>query len=130
MRIRNLWSVEPGDVEARLIRLASGDDCLAARKAQMLLELVRRLQAQEAGPRTSGCYFPGELLLTSADPADRVSVRILVDWQDYGPQRDGLPVMHYRLQFRRAGAKLSTDARAQSLEDVERIVWEAFGWGR
>jgi hypothetical protein len=38
--------------------------------------------------------------------------------------------MHYRIQVERRGAKLTQDARADSTEEADRVIREAFGWLR
>jgi hypothetical protein len=58
----------------------------------------------------------------------RVWVQVWADWPDYGPVRDGLPVMHYRLQIRRPGSNLSRDERMATPAESERVIWQAFGW--
>jgi hypothetical protein len=57
-----------------------------------------------------------------------VRVSVWVDWRDYGPLRDGLPEMHYRLQVERPGKTITDDARAKDPIEAERIICEAFGW--
>jgi hypothetical protein len=71
-----------------------------------------------------------ELWLSPVRSVNPIIIKVWVDWRDYDPSHDGLPAMHYRMQFRRGEAGLSTDARAERPEDVEQVVWEAFGWNR
>jgi hypothetical protein len=71
-----------------------------------------------------------ELTLMPANPANRVSVRVWTDWRDYGPVRDGLPVLHYRMQIQRRSSQRTVDARADSPEEAKRIIYQAFGYLR
>lgn len=130
MQIDNLFQDEHQDVEAQLLRRISGENTIDDGRARLLLELVRHLRRQGSAPRAFGHVVGDELWLSLANSANRVLVKVWLDWRDYGALRDGVPVMHYRLQYRRGKAGLSTDARAESPEDAERAVWEAFGWNR
>jgi hypothetical protein len=94
------------------------------------LELVEVLYADGEKPEALGIIFRDELSLSPRDRANRVTVRVRVDWQDFAPLCDGLPEMHYGLQIERQGAKLNTDARTRSPEESGRIIREAFGWSR
>jgi hypothetical protein len=131
MRIINLEDREAQDIEAPLRSLASSHDRLEAFKGRKLLELVRHLQAQGPAPEVIGrLWWRQQLLLTPRSTTNRAAVTVWIDWRDYAPVRDGLPEAHYRLQIRRGNAALSQDARAATPEEVERIIWEAFGWVR
>jgi hypothetical protein len=130
MQIDNLLHDEPHDVEAQLRQRVSGENPIDDCRTRLLLELVQHLRRQGSGPRAFGLIVGDELWLSPARAANLVLVKVRVDWHDQGPSRDGVPVMHYRLQFRRGKAGLSTDARAESPEDAEQVVWEAFGWKR
>jgi hypothetical protein len=129
MQILGPFPDEP-DIEAELSRRASDEDRICAFQARLLLELVRHLQAQGSAPRAFGRLFLDDLWLSPVRSVDPIIIKVWADWRDYGPSRDGVPVMHYRMQFRRGKAGLSTDVRAERPEDVEQIVWEAFGWNR
>jgi hypothetical protein len=118
------------DIELPLVKMAASTDPLEARKGSRLLELVQYLQAQGDAPAAGGCFRLGRLWLVSSDPANKVSITVWLDWQDYGPLREALPEMHYRLQIQRPDTKLSTDARVANPAEVEQIIWQAFGWSR
>jgi hypothetical protein len=118
------------DVEGPLQRLASSPERLVAARWQMLLDLARVLRADGPAPEAWGLILGDELSLSPGTPANKVTVQVRADWKDHAPLRDGLPEMHYRLQIKRPGAKLSTDARARTPEEVERLIREAFGWSR
>jgi hypothetical protein len=44
--------------------------------------------------------------------------------------RDGMPAMHYRLEWGRGNRGRLRDARAECQNDAAQIIWEAFGWRR
>lgn len=125
MQIVNPSGRDNPDLKAPLLLMAGSDDRLAAAKGEMLLELVRHLEAQGPAPRAVGRVALGELWLSPAGRSSGAFVRVWVDWPDHGPVRDGLPLMHYRIQVRRPGSPLSTDARVRSPEEV---ICQAFGW--
>lgn len=123
-------SGSPCDIEVPLQRLAVDSDTISAAQWQKLLELVRALRADGPNPTAYGLILGRELHLWPPTPAIRASVRIWVDWQDYGPVENGLPVMHYRIQVKRPGSQLSADIRTTVPDEVRRIIWEVFGWVR
>jgi hypothetical protein len=118
------------DVEIRLAQLANNDDQMMAIKGQMLLELVRHLRLSGPYPRALGRLFRDELIVFPDNPINRASVNIQVDWPDYGPKDGPLPRAHYRVNIQRPGSKLSTDVRSDRVEEIERAVWDAFGWSK
>jgi hypothetical protein len=118
------------DAEDLLQRVASGPDLLSAARSQMLLALVRLLRADGPHPKVWGYLLGRQLHLWLHNPANSVSVEVWPDWRDYGPARNGLPVMHYRIQVKRRGATLTQDARAGSAAEADRVIREAFGWLR
>jgi hypothetical protein len=123
-------SLEPGDIEGSIQRLAASPDRLTAARGGMLLALVRLLQTDGPHPEAWGYVLNRELTLMPANPANRVSVRVWTDWRDYGPVRDGLPVLHYRMQIQRRSSQRTVDARADSPEEAKRIIYQAFGYLR
>jgi hypothetical protein len=129
MRIVNVMDLEADDIVSPLRALSADPDRLAAARGRMLLDLVEYLHAQGPAPRACGHLLLDELILFPAHPSRKVSVRVWADWPDYGPARDGLPVMHYRLQVQRPGSHLSWDERAATPAEAERVIWQAFGWG-
>jgi hypothetical protein len=118
------------DIEGPLRRLASSPERVVAAQWQKILELAELLRADSPYPEVWGLICGDELSLHPSNSANRVTVRIRVDWQDLGPLEDSLPVMHYRIQIERPGAKLSTDAWTRSPQEAEQIIREAFGWSR
>jgi hypothetical protein len=118
------------DAEDLLERRTSDPDRVSAARWQMLLALVRVLRAEGSHPEAWGFLLGRELQLYPGNADNPESVRVWADWPDYGPVRDGIPVMHYRLQVKRRGATRTRDARASSAEEAGRIIQEAFGWLR
>jgi hypothetical protein len=55
----------------------------------------------------------------------RDSIRITVDWPDYGPLENGIPIMHYRFRIDRAEGTISKDARARDLASAKMIICDA-----
>jgi hypothetical protein len=124
MQIINPLDSESKDIEPPLVKMAASNDRLVALKGRKLLELVRHLKAQGPTPGALGSLLLSELWLQSS----RASVQVWVDWQDYGPMCDGLPVTHFRLQLKRENAIVSQEARTASLEEAEQFILQAFGW--
>jgi hypothetical protein len=123
-----LPSGKPRGIEVSLQELAANGNPLIAAKGRMLLQLVRHLRSSGPNPRALGWCFQDELHVFPNSSANHPSVTISVDWQDYGPKEGELPKMHYRLQISRPGATLSKDVRSKDVEEVERVLYEAFGW--
>jgi hypothetical protein len=128
MQIVNPSGCDNPDLKAPLAVMAESADRLEAAKGEKLLALVRHLEAQGPAPRAIGRVALGELWLSPSGRSSGAFVRVWLDWPDYGPAQDGLPVMHYRIQVRRPGSSLSADARVQSPQEVEQVISEAFGW--
>jgi hypothetical protein len=116
------------DIASALRDRATEPDPLAAARARMLLELVEYLRSRGAGRRACGLLLGDRIMLSPIGPSSKTAVWVEVDWPDYGPACDGLPVMHYRLQSKPPGAHLSQNERAATLEAAERAIWDAFGW--
>lgn len=116
------------DIEPALMQLASSDNPLEALKGQKLLELVRHLKTQGPSPTAGRQLVLRELWLVPYNDAKGRCLQIWVDWNDYGPLRDGLPETHFRLSMRRGNGTLSIDARAKTVEDAGQVIYEAFGW--
>ncbi|HEY4262515.1 MAG TPA: hypothetical protein VGM98_20300 [Schlesneria sp.] len=57
----------------------------------------------------------------------RDSINVTIDWPDYGPLQDGLPIMHYRFRIERAECAISQDARATDLVSAKQIICDVFG---
>lgn len=130
MRIINLLDQEAQSIEAPLLAMASSANRLDAAKGKKLLEMVTYLHSQGGAHVAYATFALGELWLVQAKDPSRASVRIWIDWPDRVPLRDGLPPMHYRIQTEIAEAKLSRDTRAETLEEVSRTIFAAFGWTR
>ena len=128
MRIINLLDLDSQDIEPLLIKMTRSDDRLESFKGARLLELVRHLQAKGPAPTACGHLLLGELWLTPYNVANRVLVKVWVDWFDFAPLKDGLPEAHYRLQIERGKSPVSSDARANTVSEAEHAIWEAFGW--
>ena len=127
MRIINLNHPESHAIEPPLVKMASSEDRLEALKGRKLLELVRHLQAQGPAPQVCGSLvLRHELWLMTYNLANQVLVKVWVDWQDYGPLFDGLPVAHYRLQFKGENSAISENARAGRPEEAEQVLLKAF----
>ncbi len=115
-------------LEEALQRRIVSSDRLAAARWSKLLELARVLKEDGPYPEVWSCLLCDVLHMGPSNSANRVSVDIWMDWQDYGPVSDGLPVLHYRLQIRRGTAPRSTDARADRPEKARDLILQAFGW--
>jgi hypothetical protein len=126
MEIVNLLPDE--DITSALRNSAADSDSLSATRAQMLLALVEYLRSRGAARRAFGLLLNDRLTLFPIGPSSKTAVGVEIDWPDYGTVSDGLPIMHYRLQFKPPGSHLSQDERAGALAEAERIIWGAFGW--
>lgn len=60
-------------------------------------------------------------------PKPKARVSVWLDWRDYGPLRDGLPEMYYRIQIENPGKTRTEDARAKDVAEAEHVICEAFG---
>lgn len=129
MRIIHLLNSDGRDVKPSIRCLAEDTNPPIARRGRMLLELVDYLESHGPAPSAFGHLSGQELWLTPANRYNKARVHIGVDGRDYGPLRDGLPEMHYRLVIsRRAGLPPHREERVSELSEVERLIWEAFGW--
>lgn len=86
------------DIKGSLRRMTAGSDALQALRGRLLLELVRGLE-EAAGPRVVAILILRELVLSVGSRVASPVVRVGVDWRDYGPLRDGLPIAHYRVRI-------------------------------
>ena len=109
-------------------RSATGSQVIDSSSPASLLELVNHLEARGPAPDAFAHLNGDELWLTPANRYNRARVHVAVVWRDYGPVRDGLPEMHYRLSIRRDGMSLSREERSSDLAEVERAICGAFGW--
>ena len=129
MRIINWRQREGHDIKPPLHVLAESEDRLRAAKAQRLLELVLCLEAQGPAPQVGGSVFSDELWLNGRRGAPPVHVAVRMDWKDFGPVEQGLPVMHYRVRVRRAGTVLTEDARLGTSQEASKVIMQSFGIG-
>jgi hypothetical protein len=132
MRILNSDGSDGFDeLERQLLPAASSADRMEAFVAQRMLELVRFLHRRGQMRTAIGMLFFPELWLSPFPFGNKVNVTVWVDWVDYSPAKDGLPLSaYYRLDIKRDGAALSHNERVHTPEEVERVLWDAFGWGR
>jgi hypothetical protein len=128
MQIINLMDHESWDIEPPMRQMAESDDPLEAFRGQKLLQLVQYLKAKGPAPTSCGNVRSRELWLKPRDLANDVLVKVWVDWFDYSALHDGLPESHYRFQIRRGKRDVTQDARAYSLAEAEKVIWDAFGW--
>ena len=128
VRIVNLLSIEEPDLKPALRHMANDHDSIIARIGQMLLDLLNHLEADGNAPLVFAQIYCHEMWLSPANQYNRAMVKIGVDWPDYGPLRDGLPAMHYRLQISRRVGGPSRDGRSRDIAEVKRLICEAFGW--
>jgi hypothetical protein len=128
VRLHNLTTLDDPDIKPAVLRLAADADPAVARKGRMLLELVNHLEARGPAPDAFAHLNGDELWLTPANRYNRARVHVTVVWRDYGPVRDGLPEMYYRLSIRRDGMSLSREERSSDLDEIERTICGAFGW--
>jgi hypothetical protein len=56
------------------------------------------------------------------------SIKVTIDWPDYGPLENGIPIMHYRFRIEPAKSIISEDARANDLLSAKRIICRVFGF--
>jgi hypothetical protein len=68
-----------------------------------------------------------ELCLHPGRAAASVTVQVRVDWKDYGPVEDGLPVMHYRVHVRRPDAVVTDEVRSRSAQEAGQLILQVFG---
>jgi hypothetical protein len=96
-------------------------------RSRQMKEFLNQWRAMNPDPTSWGDRLSREIARRfPSKPGVCVSVR--VDWQDHAPLREGLPVMHYRLQVAHPWQTITKEARTQDPTDAERIISEAFGW--
>jgi hypothetical protein len=127
MRIINPRDRENHDIKPPLRAIAGSGDHVKGAKAQRLLTLVDFLEAQGPTPQAGGNIFLEELWLHPFPGVASFTVAVRVDWKDYGPVEDGLPVMHYRVLVRRAGAVLTDEVRLQTPQEAGKVILRVFG---
>lgn len=93
-----------------------------------IINLLSLDEPDGVAPAAFGHLTGHEISLSPANEYNRANVRICVDWPDYGPLADGLPMMHYRLKMSRCVGAPTRDERSQDVAEVKRFIWEAFGW--
>jgi hypothetical protein len=49
------------------------------------------------------------------------SIQIEIDWNDYGPIENGLPLIHYRIRAKREGEQISREFRGR--DSGEAATW-------
>ena len=117
------------DIDVPLLPLADSPEPLTAARWKKVLDLIRHLRSGGPDAEVWAHVFGNTLYLHPAHARERgVSIKLWIDWRDHGPMRDGLPVLHYRLQIQRPGSRLSEDARTEDPEEVRQILCRAFGW--
>jgi hypothetical protein len=109
-----------GDAFAELRALVASPERIASASGRMLLELVEYLQSRGPTPKAGMTFFNNELWISLRHPARGVTV--WVDWQDYGETRDGLPVMHFRIQISNPDSKLSDNHRATTIVEAACLI--------
>ena len=109
---------------------AESDDPIQSRKGEMMVDLVRHLETNVAGPRVCATRSCDELCLVSAVRAQRsTSIRIWIDANDYAPLENEMPSFHYRVNYSvpndTSPHPLSVDRRSQDVNEVSDFVLEA-----
>jgi len=117
-----IWGLKNRDVKSSLFALAGSENKVQARKADKMLELVRYLEDRPPSHRVFG-VLTDQLWLTY----HRVSVRIWMDWPDYGPMEDRVPIMHYRVDVKHFGDEVRSEIRTKELEEIRQFLLQAFG---
>ena len=108
------------DIKAPLGHLSASVDRLQALRGRFLLDLVDYLE-KCPGPRVRAHIRFGELSLFLGI----LTVRVAVDWYDYGPLREGLPVAHYRVWAKCPAAVLTREWRTSDVEQAGRHILQA-----
>jgi hypothetical protein len=115
--------LHPEDAFAELRSLAESSERMTAARSRMLLELVEYLQSRGPTPTAGVTFFSNELWISLRHPER--SVTVWVDWNDYGEIRDGMPVMHYRVQICRPDSELSDNHRATTMVEAACLILTA-----
>jgi hypothetical protein len=66
-----------------------------------------------------------ELLVCAGSRHTSPVARVGVDWRDYGPIQDGLPVAHYRVRVERPDRTLSEESRTLDADEACRLIVQA-----
>jgi hypothetical protein len=104
------------DIFTQLREKSLSEDRIVAACGRKLLALVVYLHSRGPAPRASATLFQNELWITLRHPSR--GVRVWIDWQDFGEVRDGLPVMHYRIQIDKPNSELSENMRLATLVEA------------
>lgn len=121
MEIINPFDRVGRDIKAPLRSLTADPNPLTALRGRLLLEVVRRLEGCP-GPRVWAHAFMGALSLCAGSRETDPVVQVDVDWQDYGPIRDGLPVAHFRVHVKRPGVVLSEETRTADADEAVNCI--------
>jgi len=123
MEIHDFTDRPNHDIKNPLRKLAASPKPVPAHKGRLLLELALHLE-NCPGPRVVGHLMLEDLWL-QAGGRGNASVRVSVDWQDYGPLDNGLPLMHYRVWLKRPNEVLSQETRTGDVDEAARAVVKA-----
>ena len=111
------------DVFARVREQAAASEPVHAAGARKLLELMEYLRGRGPTPKVGAMMFRNVLSLTLLHPQRGVDV--WVDWYDRGKMRDGLPVMHYRIDVRGPDSKITENHRAETMVEAAALILTA-----
>jgi hypothetical protein len=120
------WSLKNRDVKSSLLALTDSGDKVQAHKAERILELVRYLEEWPPSHRALAIlHLTDQLWITFGRRPKVASARIRIDWKDYGPVEDGIPIMHYRIEVKTPGDKVWSEIRTRELEEIRQFLARA-----
>lgn len=114
------------EIKSAIQQLTCAENPVITVGGRMLQSLVDYLEASGATPSVVAELRPEGIWLWRAEPIGGVEALVSVDRPDYGPVRDGLPVMHYRLRIKCDGVPMSREWRTSDLAKVEYLIRQAF----
>jgi len=121
------WGLKNRDAKSSLLALADNENKVLARKAEQMLELVRYLEDRPPSYRVFATQrLVDQLWLTYGRRPRSVWARIRIDWSDYGPLEDGIPIMHYRIEVKSSDDDVWSEIRSRELEEIRQFLTQAF----
>jgi hypothetical protein len=127
MEIINPLDQPDRDIKTPLHHLASSPDPGRALRGRLLLELAQYLE-ENSGPRLLAHTFLEQLHFSAFGRGAGI-MEVGVDWPDYGPFENGLPVAHYRIRVKREGVPISDELRTADVEQVRQFILQTFTEG-
>ncbi|HEX3659743.1 MAG TPA: hypothetical protein VHV55_28405 [Pirellulales bacterium] len=107
-------------IEPEIEQLAASAGEAAAPRFEKIFQLVRLLQSRGPPVLVSGIIFPRPPYKLTLIRGEGASVDVWIDAYDL--DEAGEAALHYRMQIRREGSKLSKDIRTADMNEADRRI--------